>query len=176
MRDATLCFLVQGDPPHTILLGLKKAGFGAGKYNGFGGKIENGETPALAAIRELWEECGARVALEDLRPVAYLDFRFPAQPAWDQVVHVFLAARWEGTPAESAEMAPAWFSIDKLPRQRMWQDDPHWLPRVLAGERIRARFVFKEDNETVDQVEFLGPLAERGSSEQGGMNEHAGNP
>jgi len=105
----------------------------AGKYNGFGGKIENGETPALAAIRELWEECGARVALEDLRPVAYLDFRFPAQPAWDQVVHVFLAARWEGTPAESAEMAPAWFSIDKLPRQRMWQDDPHWLPRVLAG-------------------------------------------
>jgi len=31
----------------------------------------------------------------------------------------------------------------------MWQGDVHWLPRVLAGERVRGWFTFGEDNETV---------------------------
>ena len=36
-----------------ILLAMKKRGFGMGKYNGFGGKVErNGETIYQAAIRE----------------------------------------------------------------------------------------------------------------------------
>jgi 8-oxo-dGTP pyrophosphatase MutT (NUDIX family) len=39
-----------------LLLGMKKRGFGAGKWNGFGGKIEVGETPRAAAIREMKEE------------------------------------------------------------------------------------------------------------------------
>ena len=34
-----------------ILLGYKKRGFGAGKWNGFGGKVEAGETIEEAAER-----------------------------------------------------------------------------------------------------------------------------
>lgn len=34
-----------------ILLGMKKRGFGQGKWNGFGGKIEQGETIAEGAVR-----------------------------------------------------------------------------------------------------------------------------
>jgi hypothetical protein len=33
MKDKTLCFLVRGNPTQ-VLLGFKKAGFGAGKYMG----------------------------------------------------------------------------------------------------------------------------------------------
>lgn len=36
-----------------ILLGLKKRGFGEGKWNGFGGKVEFGESVIQAAIRLL---------------------------------------------------------------------------------------------------------------------------
>lgn len=36
---------------HTILLGLKKRGFGLGKWNGFGGKVIAGETFTQAAVR-----------------------------------------------------------------------------------------------------------------------------
>ena len=39
-----------------MLLGMKKRGFGTGKWNGFGGKVEVGETVADAAQRELEEE------------------------------------------------------------------------------------------------------------------------
>jgi len=154
MRDATLCLLVQGNPPAEILLGLKKTGFGAGKYNGFGGKIEAGETVTMAAVRELEEEIGVQVLESDLRPVGHFTFLFPARPEWNQVVHVFLATAWEGVPAESVEMKPAWFALDDIPLEQMWQDDRYWLPRILAGERIRARFTFQEDNETVDEVEM----------------------
>ena len=38
-----------------ILLGFKKRGFGAGKWNGFGGKVEAGETIEDAAKRWMWK-------------------------------------------------------------------------------------------------------------------------
>jgi ADP-ribose pyrophosphatase YjhB (NUDIX family) len=158
MRPATLVFLLRGDPPQEILLGFKKARFGAGKYNGFGGKVQDGESVTQAAIRELQEEAGVRVHELDLRQVAVLTFFFPAKPAWNQVVHAFMATQWDGIPAESDEMTPCWFAIDQIPYDRMWQDDARWLPRVLSGERVQGRFTFGEDNETLTDVE-VEPLA-----------------
>ena len=154
LRDATLVFLIKGNPVDEILLGLKKAGFAQGKLNGFGGKVENGETIEQAATRELEEEAAVRVSEQDLCKMAHLTFLFPAKPEWDQVVHVFLARQWNGAPVESAEMKPAWHKVSEIPFHSMWQDDPHWLPLVLQGKRIRARFTFQADNETVGQAEI----------------------
>jgi 8-oxo-dGTP pyrophosphatase MutT (NUDIX family) len=154
MQEATLCFLVRGEPPREVLLGLKKTGFGAGKYAGFGGKIELGETVERAAVRELAEETGVEAAEARLRRVGHLTFLFPVKPAWNQVVHIFLVAEWDGDPAESVEMQPAWFALEVLPFERMWQDGAHWLPRVLAGQSIRARFTFEDDNETVREAQI----------------------
>jgi 8-oxo-dGTP pyrophosphatase MutT (NUDIX family) len=152
MTHATLCFLIRGNPPSEILLGLKKVGLGEGKYGGFGGKIEAGETVTMAAVRELEEETGVKVLEKDLQRMAHLTFLFPAKPDWSQVVHVFLATKWDGDPVESSEMIPAWFAIANIPFEQMWQDVYHWLPCVLAGDQVRASFTFKEDNETVDEV------------------------
>jgi len=63
MKKVTLCFLLKGDE---ILLAVKKqslSGFGAGigKWNGVGGKVDEGETIRFAAIRELNEEVGVVV-------------------------------------------------------------------------------------------------------------------
>lgn len=153
MRDATLVFLIKGNPVSGILLGYKKAGFAQGKFNGFGGKVEPGETIERATVRELEEEAGIKVAERDLAKMARLTFVFPFRPDWDQVVHVFLARTWHGEPIESEEMKPAWFKVSEIPFGSMWQDDPHWLPRVLAGNRIKARFVFASDNETVVEAQ-----------------------
>lgn len=152
--DATLCFLVQGDPPEKILLGFKKRGFGKGKFGGFGGKIEPEETVSMAAVRELWEESGIRVSPEQLDPVGHLTFLFPAKPAWDQVVHVFIGQTWSGQAVETEEMQPSWFDITAIPYDQMWQDNAFWLPLVLAGERVRTTFIFKEDNETVETAKY----------------------
>lgn len=152
MLEATLVFLIRGHPRTELLLGMKNRGFGSGKYNGFGGKVETGETIEDAAARELHEECGVTVVVEDLTRAARLEFFFPAQPDWNQVVHVFHAKRWLGNPAESREMTPAWFGVQALPYEMMWADDPYWLPLVLHGEYVEAAFTFKDDNETVDTL------------------------
>lgn len=152
LRDATVCLLVRGWPPAEVLLGFKKTGFAAGKINGIGGKVEPGETVVAATVRELEEEVGVRVNEEDLVPAAHLTFLFPARPAWSQTVHVFLARAWQGEPEESAEMAPAWYAVDNVPFERMWQDNTHWLPLVLAGERVRARCTYSGDNETIETL------------------------
>ncbi len=149
MQETTLCFLVRGDPPRQVLLGLKKRGFGAGKYGGIGGKVAPRETVGEAAIRELAEETGVMVSVQDLRPAGSLQFLFPARPEWSQVMHLVLANRWEGDPAESAEIIPAWFDVAQVPYERMWPDAIYWLPRILAGERVHLRFVYADDNETL---------------------------
>jgi 8-oxo-dGTP diphosphatase len=151
MREVTLCLPVLGWPGRAVLLGRKKRGFGRGKYVGFGGKIEDGETVVTAAARELEEEAGLRVAREELDHVATLSFRFPAQPDWDHLVHVYLARAWRGTPTESAEVSPAWCAVDRLPLDQMWDDAAYWLPRVLAGQRLQGTFVYADDNASVGE-------------------------
>lgn len=47
---------LSSSPYARLLLGLKKRGFGQGKWNGFGGKLDEGESPRQAAIREMKEE------------------------------------------------------------------------------------------------------------------------
>jgi hypothetical protein len=36
----------------------------------------------------------------------------------------------------------------------MWADDQHWLPRVLRGARVDAKFTFDADNETITHAEI----------------------
>ena len=146
MLQATLCFLVK---KNEVLLGLKKRGFGVDRWNGYGGKLELSESIEEAAVRELKEESGVTVSQNALRKVAVLDFYFTNAPpgkVWDQTVHIYLTDTWSGTAVETEEMLPKWFSKNELPFVQMWKDDAYWLPRILAGQRLRGKFTFGEDN------------------------------
>ena len=127
------------------MLGMKKRGFATGKWNGFGGKIdeEKGDKNILdAAVRETKEEAG--VTIINPEKVGTFHFRFPYKEDWDQDVHLFLVKEWEGEPAESEEMMPKWFKFNEIPYETMWDDDKHWLPLILANKKIEADFIFKE--------------------------------
>jgi len=149
MVHATLCFIIRdGGLPH-VLLGKKKRGFGLGKLNGIGGKLEPGELPEDGIIREVQEEVGLTIPKHALSSAGQITFRFPFMEAFDHFVHVFVATDWEGEPIETEEMLPGWFPVNEIPFECMWQDDAYWLPIVLKGKRIVAEFAFGEDNETV---------------------------
>lgn len=149
MKQATLCFIIENE---NLLLGMKKRGFGARKWNGFGGKINPNEKAEEAAIRELYEETG--VIANKLEKVGELKFIFPYKEEWNQIVHVFLVKEWAGSPKESEEMLPKWFKINNLPFEKMWQDDRHWLPLVLNGKKVNATFIFDKDNETIAEMKL----------------------
>lgn len=133
---ATLLFVTRGGE---VLLIDKKTGIGAGKVNGPGGKIEPGETPEEAICREADEELSIRPT--GVRKMAEVSFRMSDMP--DIHCHVFVGETFEGEPRESREATPRWTAIEDIPWERMWEDDRHWLPQVLAGEVICARFIFE---------------------------------
>jgi len=58
----TLCLIHQHPK---ILLGMKKRGFGQGRWNGFGGKVAPEETVLEAAKREMLEEAGLEIVLAE---------------------------------------------------------------------------------------------------------------
>lgn len=145
MQSTTLVLLIKRDDTHItdILLAMKKRGFGMGRYNGVGGKLEKGESIEDAARRETFEEIS--VTAHQLKKCAELTFFTPHRPEWNQVVHVFLADSWESDPQESEEMRPKWFSTQEIPYASMWPDDAIWMPRVLLGEFVTGTFTFAED-------------------------------
>ncbi len=137
MRQVTLCILVKEDK---VLLGMKKQGFGAGNYNGFGGKQKPGETLEQTAVRELFEEAGIRTRADCLEKKAELTFTFPHNSEWDQVVHVYIVYQWEGEPIETDEMKPEWFPILDVPYSRMWEADTYWMHHVLSKKICKCIF------------------------------------
>ncbi|MDY0912366.1 8-oxo-dGTP diphosphatase [Rathayibacter festucae] len=133
-----------------VLLGRKLRGLGEGRVVAPGGKLEPGESPAAAAVRELAEEVGLRAEPADLEPRGSLDYLFPHRPAWSQRSHVFVCRRWSGDVVASGELAAAFVPLDEVPYDRMWDDARFWLPAVLHdGARAAGVFEFGADLEHV---------------------------
>lgn len=130
-----------------VLLGMKKQGFGAGRWNGFGGKVEQGETVEQAARREVVEEAGIEVGA--LRKVGECEFHSPVRPFVVQM-HIFETPDFTGEPKESDEMRPQWFELKDMPVGDMWKSDLLWWPYYERGETFKARFVFDKDDNVLE--------------------------
>jgi ADP-ribose pyrophosphatase len=141
-----LCYLLD-KKRSKVLIAMKKRGFGVGKLNGVGGKVEKGESIENALLRETREE--VNVEIKEFEKVAVIDFYFKDNSVnkdFNQKAHVFIAYKWEGEPTESEEMAPQWVDINMLPLEKMWSDDRYWLPEILSGKKLMAWFLFNNEN------------------------------
>lgn len=146
-EEATLLFAF--DAVGQVLLIHKKRGLGQGKINGPGGRLEAGETPVQAAVRETAEEVG--IAVSDPQFCGKLFFHFTN--GYKLVGHVFKATQWTGSPVETDEALPEWFSVDHIPYDQMWTDDQYWFPLMLAGRLFTGHFVFDDDKMLWKKIE-----------------------
>ena len=139
VERATLLFVRKNGK---LLLIHKKRGLGAGKINGPGGRLDPGETPRQAAIREIQEEL--RVTPTGVKKAGELLFQF----ANGHSIHgyVFTATGIEGKPRETTEAKPNWISVNEIPYGKMWTDDRIWVPHMLAGRKFTGRFLFDGDS------------------------------
>jgi mutator protein MutT len=137
MKLTTICYAIKEG---NVLLAMKKRGFGAGKWNGPGGKVEAGETIEDACRRETREETGIDVPKLEARGV--IEFVFEGKPEWDNECHVFVATDTQGEAVETEEMRPQWCALDDIPYDDMWEDDRIWLRSVLDGGMVHMRFYF----------------------------------
>jgi 8-oxo-dGTP diphosphatase/2-hydroxy-dATP diphosphatase len=137
----TLCIVRQNGE---VLLGMKKRGFGVGRWNGFGGKIEEGETIEGAAKRELKEESGLETV--EISEKGIIDFEFENSSKVLEV-HIFTVPRFIGDIKETEEMIPKWFNEKELPFNKMWTDDKYWMPLLLSGKKFKGKFLFDKPSD-----------------------------
>lgn len=154
-----LCTVVFLRKEDQVLLAMKKRGFGSGRWNGAGGKVEPDETKEQAMVRECQEEIA--VTPQAFTKVAFLDFinKDKDNQPYAIEVHGYICTKWQGTPTETEEMAPRWFAIADIPYTDMWADDEFWLPQVLAGHKVCGQFEFNQQDQLLStQVEVVDSL------------------
>ena len=156
---AVLCFVLRGDD---VMLIRKKTGLGAGKISGPGGRIEEGESAASAAIRETAEE----TLITPIDPEQRAELSFVFTNAYSLRVFAFFTPQFSGAERETDEAAPFWCNRNELPFERMWEDDKEWLPRALSGEHLNARFVFDGERMISKCIETIASPAP-GSNDAG---------
>ncbi len=110
----------------------------AGLWEFPGGKVEPGESPETALIRELGEELGIAIAPDDLSP---LTFASHVYPEFHLLMPLFQCSTWQGdaVPLEGQELA--WVRPDELVSYAMPPADEPLkarLPLLLRRQKAKA--------------------------------------
>ena len=109
------CALIDGDG--RLLLAQRPEGKSmAGFWEFPGGKVDPGETPEEAVIRELNEELGISTHTSCLAPMtfashAYEDFHL--------LMPLFVCRKWEGIPVGQEKQELAWVRPDQINKYQL---------------------------------------------------------
>ncbi len=99
-----------------VLMAQRPAGKSfAGQWEFPGGKIEAGETPEAALVRELTEELGISVQAGDLQPLSFVSH---AYPDFNLLMLFYTCNAWTGDPTGVEGQALVWdrpYGLAKLP-------------------------------------------------------------
>lgn len=140
MKLATLCYIKQNGK--TLMLHrVKKIGdYHKGKYNGIGGKFEEGESPENCAIREIFEETGLRAKSLKLRGMITF-------PMFDMVddwyTFIYTVDEFEGHITECNEGNLYWIDDDKILDLNLWEGDKVFLKWLDSDKIFSAKFIYE---------------------------------
>ncbi|MBF0431564.1 MAG: 8-oxo-dGTP diphosphatase [Fibrobacteria bacterium] len=153
-ETAVLCFVRDADK---VMLIHKKTGLGKGKINAPGGRIEKGESPYDAAIRETIEETG----ITPINPVQGAELSFIFTDGYSLHGTVFFADAFTGELTNTREADPFWCLSNDIPYTEMWEDDQYWVPLAMAGIYIKGYFIFDDDKMMSMRVEKINKKDQR---------------
>lgn len=100
------------DPDGRVLLAQRPEGKSmAGLWEFPGGKVEPGETPEAALIRELHEELGIDTWSSCLAPLTFASHSYDD---FHLLMPVFICRKWDGTPMSKEGQALKWVQPARL--------------------------------------------------------------
>lgn len=136
----TLAFLFSKED---INLAMKKRGFGEGKWNGLGGKIEKKEESIDCIAREVKDESTLIIPKHLFKHLGFIDFYFDDKPEFNQRVDIYRVDDFPGEPKETEEMTKLQpFKIEEIPYKEMWVGDDKWLPYVINNKFLLGEMHF----------------------------------
>jgi 8-oxo-dGTP diphosphatase len=125
------CVLLDGDG--RFLIAKRPAGRSlAGLWEFPGGKVEDGETPEGALVRELAEELGIDIAIADLAPLTFASHSYPK---FHLLMPLYLCRRWRGMASAQEGQELQWVRPQELGSYAMPPADEPLkvlLPGLLA--------------------------------------------
>lgn len=148
MKLATLCYVRNNGKTLMLYRNKKENDYHEGKWNGLGGKFEQGETPEECAIREVKEECGLTIKNPTLKGI----ITFPMfDTVEDWYVFLFVINEFEGELIDSPEGKLEWIDDDKLNALNLWDGDKIFIPWLSGDKFFSAKFNY-EDGKYIDHT------------------------
>ncbi len=138
---ATLCYLQKNGRTLMICPHKKKVTEYNGKWNGLGGKVQNGETPEECAIREVYEESNLKVKKLQFAGILTFPKIFDDQ---DWYCVVYKSSDFSGKLIESDEGNLEWIKNEKVLEKNLWEGDHFFLPYLFSGKLFNGKFFYKK--------------------------------
>lgn len=114
------------DADNRVLLTQRPEGKSlAGLWEFPGGKVEPGESPEAALIRELHEELGIDTRESCLAPLAFASHPYPE---FHLLMPLYVCRRWEGVPRSREGQAMKWARASELRNYPMPPADEPLIP------------------------------------------------
>lgn len=143
---AVLIYILQDDQVLMLHRNRSQSDIHFSKYNGLGGKIEKGEAPINAAIREIKEESGIDVTSDDLIQVGTIYFpNFKPKKSEDWLCYIYLCKpkrKVSVIEPKNNEGELVWIKSDQILNLNLWPGDREFILKVLNLEPFSATFYY----------------------------------
>jgi mutator protein MutT len=110
----------------------------AGRWEFPGGKVDAGESAAAALVRELAEELGVVVGIDDCQPFHDVTFRYPGA-ARSVRIAAHRIRRYEGIPHGREGQALAWHAPERLHEVDILEADRPIVTALRLGTPLRLK-------------------------------------
>ena len=151
MKLATLCYVMHKGKTLMLYRNKKENDYHEGKWNGLGGKFEQGETPEECAVREVFEEAGLKVSNPEMKGLITFPM-FDGKDDW--YVWVFVFNNFEGELIDSPEGELEWIPNERLTKLNLWDGDKHFIPWLFEEKCFSAKFIYENGEYISHEVTF----------------------
>ncbi|MBI2119573.1 MAG: 8-oxo-dGTP diphosphatase [Elusimicrobia bacterium] len=149
--QATLCYLKKDGETLMLHRVKKKNDIHEGRWNGLGGKIEDGETPEECVAREVKEESGLKIKNPILKGI----INFPGfDDENDWMVFLYTVSQFSGELTDCKEGHLYWIPDHDLTSLRLWEGDKIFLKWLKQKRFFTAKFIYKKGEYKSHQVIF----------------------
>ena len=152
VKQAVICYIKQDNKTLMLYRNKKENDYHRGKWNGVGGKLEQGETPQEAVIREVKEETNLIVKNPFLKGMITFPL-FSNNEDW--YVYLFEAYKFTGNITKNCKEGELfWVNNNEIKDLSMWEGDAYFLKWMESNSFFSGKIIYKNGVYIENKVDF----------------------